>query len=569
MNMYTNITLPVENVSVVSGPPDVYLPHAEPTLDWPQAFQIWHWAWPLHMYLLGSWFSGLVIYTCVSLLNLRKKIRSNRYLILIDIFVLMAALLRCLYLFLDPYESTQSVPTVVSKLAYALVFPCLTGAFSYIHIMFLKITKMHFQSNRLQTEHCLLCFIIGHFSIVVVIYTIVSFAPQLKLLILIAQTVFIFWGLFLCANFIYSGFRTSQYATETQRALRELTQYSKERKLSKDSSSNMKVLRLTKPKLVIDESHYDFMTDTSSESNTVSYFNESAIDRPGGGRVQQSGTVESTFTIPSPAQENILGVEVDTRHDLTFDSRTCNSSETDSGAIAPQPISNSTKLTRKASNPTTRSLRRSSCSDAIRLVRLFHQRGYEKSNCSSTSSVFTIDDNANSHGFKAANGHINSLKAETDTIGEERGYMADTDSPIRRPKRYKHKGKHKIDHQEVQTIGDSPEHRLYQLKMGSETIMSLYRIRQGRVLHRVLKVAYFTALCGFLCCVLQIYAMFGEYGVLSTVVSPEPWPWYVFQSCARVAELGMLSTMAYITFTTGKYKRKRRGRKRNIHSEDR
>ena len=78
----------------------------------------------------------------------------------------------------------------------------------------------------------------------------------------------------------------------------------------------------------------------------------------------------------------------------------------------------------------------------------------------------------------------------------------------------------------------------------SQTHASLQpRIRSGTA--KVARITVATSVLGLLCCALQTYSLFGVYGLYSTVVHPQPWPWWVFQTCFRLVELVMACTIAY------------------------
>ena len=62
---------------------------------------------------------------------------------------------------------------------------------------------------------------------------------------------------------------------------------------------------------------------------------------------------------------------------------------------------------------------------------------------------------------------------------------------------------------------------------------------------KVAKITFATSILGFICCGLQIYSMFGVYGLYSKAVNPPPWPWWVFQTCFRLVEFCMACTIAY------------------------
>jgi len=62
---------------------------------------------------------------------------------------------------------------------------------------------------------------------------------------------------------------------------------------------------------------------------------------------------------------------------------------------------------------------------------------------------------------------------------------------------------------------------------------------------KVAKVTFVTSILGFVSCALQIYSMFGVYGLYSRAVNPSPWPWWVFQTCFRLVEFCMACTIAF------------------------
>ena len=81
------------------------------------------------------------------------------------------------------------------------------------------------------------------------------------------------------------------------------------------------------------------------------------------------------------------------------------------------------------------------------------------------------------------------------------------------------------------------------IELGNSTIRRTSK--RPRKTSKVAKVTLVTSVLGFVCCGLQIYSMFGVYGLYSKVVNPSPWPWWVFQTCFRLVEFVMACTLAY------------------------
>lgn len=82
--------------------------------------------------------------------------------------------------------------------------------------------------------------------------------------------------------------------------------------------------------------------------------------------------------------------------------------------------------------------------------------------------------------------------------------------------------------------GSPPPPGPYSLPVtGDHYGLGLSRIRQGRLIKKVFTVAYLTTAAEFIMCIVQVYALFGVFGVFSNVLVAAPWPWLAFQTIAR------------------------------------
>lgn len=131
---------------------------------------------------------------------------------------------------------------------------------------------------------------------------------------------------------------------------------------------------------------------------------------------------------------------------------------------------------------------------------------------------------------------------------KERGYLADTEvsSPLTEGICDKEVNKSKqlhirctgsslpVEDQNETVAPGSPPDRLYPLPVRSSSL-GLHRIVQGCVIQTVLRITYFLLTGTFSICILQVYAMFGVYGVLSNEKTASPWPWFAFQTLSRYA----------------------------------
>ena len=124
----------------------------------------------------------------------------------------------------------------------------------------------------------------------------------------------------------------------------------------------------------------------------------------------------------------------------------------------------------------------------------------------------------------------------------DNGYMADTEVPSSNgeSKKHKHNRRKCSADQSEPRDADSVETPLPlgttwhpQLLASSPSTLSLHRIRQSRMLHRVMHLTYFTTFLLIVACLFQLYALFGIYGLFSRISNPDPWPWLIFQTFYR------------------------------------
>ena len=84
------------------------------------------------------------------------------------------------------------------------------------------------------------------------------------------------------------------------------------------------------------------------------------------------------------------------------------------------------------------------------------------------------------------------------------------------------------------------------LKPHSARNRTMLPTNRERAIHKVAGITLVTSFLSITCCALQIYGLFGVYSVLySEIVSPQPWPWFSFQTSFRLVELFMAYTLSY------------------------
>ena len=566
----------------------------EPIPDWNSARKEWKWGWYVHIYGLGIIYLLLALYAGISMLEFRRRLRIQQYILAINWILLILGLSRALFLFIDAYESTGKLPTPLSRVLYGIAFPCLTSSYSLIQLVFMRITKVNMGSSKLQNYRVLAAIITTHFTIVIVIDITVAYRNNLKWLLMLCQSFFITWGLILCFGFVYGGFKMTQFTTETQRVLKQLATYQRvKQETVKDGRKHELALhRIARPKLrILDDENQALsgVSDTSDEdsSNSLSFYNEAPlifdentlanayISHYEKAKITRSKNDRSRIGKRSRYRD-MTSIEADS-DSLPYISSESDYVTTDTPSVARAEIQLNECLARARVNLDEPSSRDRQASERIEPLINRQQvnisNGFGKSgpidrdhvpdkvwteplrNQSSSVTAFVnpsldlkddvhpIRDCVIMNGFVQNHRHDSNRARDKaiDDIVQESGYMADTElnSPKQKKRFWKHRHKkHLQEDNEDQDCergnngNSSPKHEPYPLRYVEGTV-SLYRIRQGRTLHKALKITYFTTLLGFICCILQLYAMFGVYGVLSNDQHVEAWPWYVYHLFLR------------------------------------
>lgn len=222
----------------------------EPGPDWPVAREIWGQAWELHWIGFGILFGLLAIHAfiAVAFANRRKGFGSKPLFLAINLLLFGLGSTRSAYLLLDPYESRQNGiedPKWLTLLLFGVAYPCLTSAFSLIHLAFLEVTKMQIVPNKLQNVKFLSAVIVLHFIIVFTAETSASIKPELDPLLIVCQSFFIIWGLFLSGSFIYSGCRVMNSVENVQRQLIAMERSVRPSLNTTSKASTTKVAKIT------------------------------------------------------------------------------------------------------------------------------------------------------------------------------------------------------------------------------------------------------------------------------------------------------------------------------------
>ncbi|XP_038061439.1 proline-rich transmembrane protein 4-like [Patiria miniata] len=178
-------------------------PFAEPVPNWEEALPLYGVFWIIHIYILGSLFALLALYSFVSLIRLKsRRLLSRGYFVALNIMMLLMGLDRAIYFFVDAYNYKGIFPLSVAYMLLGMGFPCLSSAFSILFLALLHSTRTRLVSPKIQRAKVLAGIIVFHFTVSIVVDVVVGVFTSAQVLLLLCQGVFLIWGLFLSISYL-------------------------------------------------------------------------------------------------------------------------------------------------------------------------------------------------------------------------------------------------------------------------------------------------------------------------------------------------------------------------------
>ncbi|XP_022248855.1 uncharacterized protein LOC111087221 [Limulus polyphemus] len=186
----------------VTEPP---IPFAEPGPAWKKAKITWGLAWDVHVYMMGSLFTLLAVYSFVSVLRLKTFVRllSRGYFMSLNIMMFFMGVSRAVYLLYDPYNLQGKYPAVLAYFVFNSGYPFLTSAFSILFLALLQATKVELLSPKIQKPSILAGIIIFHFSFSLTTDILVGSFVKAGILLFVCQVMFCMWSLFLSVGYFH------------------------------------------------------------------------------------------------------------------------------------------------------------------------------------------------------------------------------------------------------------------------------------------------------------------------------------------------------------------------------
>lgn len=148
-------------------------------------------------------FALIAIYSLVSIARLwnRKNLLSQPYFLALNFLVLLLAVSRSVYLFVDAYNSNALLPPLAAYLLNAVVFPCLTSTFSLMFSALLAATRMTFISKSVTSAKLVAVVIAVHFLLSFTTDILTGLHLDARVLLFVCQVFYVLWGLVIFFGF--------------------------------------------------------------------------------------------------------------------------------------------------------------------------------------------------------------------------------------------------------------------------------------------------------------------------------------------------------------------------------
>ncbi|KAK2150314.1 hypothetical protein LSH36_412g01010 [Paralvinella palmiformis] len=581
---------------------DVY---PEPHPDWRISLPAWGWAWHVHTYGMGSLYGLLAIYDVGILVQLSRRLRTQPFILTICTATLFLSAINVAYLLGDPYGSRGLYPIAVFEVLRGLTYPCLTTQLGALEILILGMTKINFGIRSTLTQRLFAVFSVLHYASTALIYTWASVDRDLHLLILLSQAIYITFGLALCFIFTYNSYRVTQFTSETNRVLKEISRYSKLRREARHSGNQRQLAanRISKPRMrgaatvttgaatlgsAGDCSEFD---SGAESSDTLSLYEDALRE------LEQNGFRMDTMSAPTGVEPEAVMTSLHENRYTFNDSQLSLDLSSESDYVTEGPSPNASGLStderfgdrRPVEDDKNAFLTSSTLSKRLRNLFVVVKKRRTMNGCrvafrkvpskrsryinGHVNRGFDRDNHCGSRLLTKSGRQIPNempLMAATrqqshDACAEmqDGGYMADTEvaTPGEGKKKKRNRKNSAADEEEDDSENSHVVPMTFQLPVYTG-YLGLHRIRQGRVLRKVHKVTYIAVVFVFCTCVLQVYAMFGDLGVLSRNKVAEPWPWFIFNALSRLCEFTAAIVMTVVAHRLGS-QRYRTRRKRD------
>ncbi|GAB6024179.1 hypothetical protein CHUAL_008882 [Chamberlinius hualienensis] len=485
------------------------------------------WTWLLHTYGFACVFFMLAFYAFFSILNLRAQLATRPYMSSINVFLCLLGVSRATCFLVDPYDSKGILPEAIGSITWDLAIPCLISSFSLIQLAFLQLTQLKLGPTKMRSKSFVSLVISSHFFFIIASDIIRTFQEKSKIACYVCQTIYLCWGILLSVTFLYGGWKMMKLLRHAPPSLFQQTDpCGFEKKVQAlgmlANCHNLAAMTaaaaaavpsfLATPKIKItdeNEQSYSYVSDNShlSTNSTQQLYNETApSDTTNSNDLQSKRSPQKTQT------KCVYTVAND---------------------------KDSSKVSKPLMSPDHSPIK-------ISAVNGIHHKNLipPPSNCPNANK------SKNKKKSKMGNVRWNELdqddQLEMSLIPKCRSNGSATKVKSERVQRMNGGSE---DEKEDLTLISILNHIAYvnQAANGYKSDYRKMRLSKKSQVEKVLQGTCAAASLGLVLCLLELYRIYGQYGLLASYTEPEPWSWFIFQTTCRFVEFSMGCFVANIT----------------------
>lgn len=478
--------------------------------DWSVVSRNWTLVWLGYVYIFCIIYLLILGFGLVVFAKYHRRLSRQRLLNVLLWFVTICNALLFGFHVVDPYCYYDRIPTIVIRIVWKLPYSVVAGTFCLLQMVIVKLTRLDIPSNGYH-------FLIGATTVytveIIILETLICLYEIPANYSVITDVIYIVYVVYLSSSFIYGVPTTSRYASEARRAKRELSSHSLSKLGKTFSNERQNKARINHPRirtnlagnrisLLIDDSSG---TDTKNESS----FNEKKMAI----RQEKTAAFAAWHKSKFSRQRGNCNKTSYKSQSIMFGEqkmkiKTYTYSGSLDGSMTLQEYSSFTDDSGNDENPNFVFPNSSSCNHLPNIMLLGNKCSFEKGACHEQNSAEIskkLSTELSSEEEDDGNCPVllnPSIFITNETKQFESGYIAD----VERMSVYS-------EDNESRKFKPSMWRRntdecLEEAKLpNSPSFLSFQRLRQGHMLHALIRYAYLVTICIMLSCISSVYTV--------------------------------------------------------------
>ncbi|XP_063410033.1 uncharacterized protein LOC134693221 [Mytilus trossulus] len=481
-------------------------------------------AFLIHNYLFAVVYLIVYVYGMSLIIKYVKLLVRQRLIFTILVLTIISEVCTITFLLIDPYGLLKRIPKIILTFLWKVPDTIKLWNFFLLHYFLSKQTRLHLGTPEIKNFNLLLMCCIVESVLLTICIILTCFQVTTFPLPVINDGIVTIFAFLLLSVFIYGAPQLSQYIRETKRASKSFNEFSSSRKkeeLKTSQSFDTNQKRLKFPKIRKSESSFRKISLTS--------FSDSSV-------IEVKVPVEKVIfskVIKRPCNLNIKP-NIFTDDVLNFGE-----------------ISNSRKMKKEDSfldNSKNKQLIPNTSTDSV-----YKELPQEQCNCAKFLDL--------ENGMIPYTNDVNDTRQENSkSISNEQGYLADGECHSHNSENSLDSRSKSFDTEQTATENNRKNKAGFPVSI---SFLSVYRVRQFKMLQRMLKVCYIQTFSMGILIICKLYIIFSEYGGIFYTRRLKPVPWLVFQSLYRTVEftISLVYTAAVHVYTSSKPSGQMRKRK--------